>query len=246
MCTRRRQEKRGDPDFRTSPGPADGDAVSAIESTRPALYAQDGPSAISRRNWSCDPRDVRRPRERHPRSRAAPDFVSTRAQKGSPRSASIHAFALWLRLVARHQSPPFIIQIDQASLSHLLAPFARAFRQSRQHNLLVVAAKHEVEAGPRIRPRDPVLGSKGVGAPVDKVAEAEDPVMLVHLELGERPAKRREVPVDVADHEVPSPAVALEAGGEVRAGRREGACIGTYILDSTGTGGPVAAGVRCL
>lgn len=51
--------------------------------------------------------------------------------------------------------------------------------------------------------------------------------MVVHVELGERPAgerpaKRRETPVHGGDDEVAAPFVPLEVGAKVRARRSEG------------------------
>ena len=60
-----------------------------------------------------------------------------------------------------------------------------------------------------MRARDPALRRPRVRSPLHEVAQAEYPVLLPDLKLGERPAKRREVPVDIADREVPAPAVAF-------------------------------------
>ena len=98
----------------------------------------------------------------------------------------------------------------------------RSHEHRLEHHLLVVSAKRGVEPNGRLRPSNPVQGVERARTAVDQVPEAEDAVMLVHLELGERPAKRREVPVHAANDEVAAAVVALDGRAEVRTGRREG------------------------
>ena len=115
--------------------------------------------------------------------------------------------------------PPDAPVVDVAE-SPASAP--RACGKTGEHHLLVVPSNREVESFRRMRPRDPLLRRPRVRPPVDEVPQAEDPVVFANLELGERPAKRREVSVDVAHHQVPAPRVPLKAAGEVRARRGEG------------------------
>ena len=106
----------------------------------------------------------------------------------------------------------------------MLSPvrLGRSREQRLEHHLLVVSPKPDVEPHGRVRSGKPVQGVERARPAVDQVPEAEDAVMLVHFELGERPAKCREVSVHAGDDEVAAAVVAREPRAKVRAGRREG------------------------
>ena len=102
-----------------------------------------------------------------------------------------------------------------------------SLEQRLEHHLLVVPAKHEIEACGRMESRDPVLRGERVRAgPVDEVAQAEHPAVLGPPELVERPAKGREMPVHVPDDEVAAGLGAPELHAESRVGRGEAVPLG--------------------
>ena len=52
----------------------------------------------------------------------------------------------------------------------------------------MVPPDDEVEAGGRVLPLDPALCLERVRSSIDEISEADDTVVVSHLELSERPA----------------------------------------------------------